>query len=58
MDAALEALDAAVGHGEGSADHYQIVEVGRARWKTYVGVAIAAIVTAGGLLLLYLFLSS
>jgi hypothetical protein len=58
MDAALEALDAAVGRGEGSADHYRIVEVGRARWKTLLGVAIAAIVIAGGLLLFYVFLSS
>ena len=58
MDAALEALDAAVGRGEGTADHYRIVELGRARWKTYLGIAIAAIVTAGGLLLLYLFLTS
>jgi hypothetical protein len=58
MDAALEALDAAVGRGEGSADHYRIVELGHARWKTLLGVGIAAIVIAGGLLLLYLFLSS
>jgi hypothetical protein len=58
MDAALEALDAAVGRGEGASDHYRIVEVGRARWKTYLGIAIAAIVTAGGVLLLYLFLTS
>jgi hypothetical protein len=58
MDAALEALDAAVGRGEGTADHYRIVELGRARWKTLLGVAVAAIVIAGGLLLLYLFFSS
>jgi hypothetical protein len=58
MDAALEALDAAVGRGEGTADHFRIVEIGRARWETYVGVAIAAIAVAGGLLLLFLFLTS
>jgi hypothetical protein len=41
-DLALEALDDAVGRGEGTADHYRIVELGRARWKTIVGIAVAA----------------
>ena len=38
-DDALSALDDAVGRGEGTADHYRIVELGRSRVKVAIGVA-------------------
>ena len=42
-DLAMEALDDAVGRGDGTADHYRIVELGPARWKTIAGVVVALV---------------